>query len=154
MGLFQKNVIPGGTAVTYTANQIFVISKAQVKEGKDLTGSIFTLNVEKSRYVREKSKFPFTVTYEGGIDRWSGLLDIALEGGFVVKPTMGWYSMVDTSTGEVEEKKYRKKELNGAFWKKIVDKPEFKKFVESRYQLSSDVIIEDQEIEEFIGESA
>ena len=49
------------------------------------------------------------VTWEGGIESYSGLLDVAIEGGYVAKPTIGWYSKVDKTTGEIEDKKVRVK---------------------------------------------
>ena len=83
----------------YSANQVFVITKAQDKDGKDLMGYNFTINIEKSRFVREKSKFPFNARFDAGINKWSGLLDIATDGGFVVKPSMDgtlkWMSLTE-----------------------------------------------------------
>jgi len=143
--LYSKAIMSGGTGGMYSANQVFIITKAQEKEGTETVGYKFTVNVEKSRYVREKSKFPFTVKFEGGIDRWSGLLEIALAGDFVVMPTKGWYSKVDGETGEIEDKKYRKKELNKEFWLPILKSSEFQQFVTKRYQLGSHELLEDDE---------
>ena len=78
-----------------SADNIFILGRQQEKEGTELVGYNFIINVEKSRYVREKSKIPITVSFDGGISRWSGLLDIALESGHVVKPSNGWYSRQD-----------------------------------------------------------
>ena len=52
----------------------------------EVNGYDFIINVEKSRMVKEKSKIPVSVSWDGGVERNSGLLDIALAGGFVVKP--------------------------------------------------------------------
>ena len=90
------------------------------------------VNVEKSRYVREKSKIPVEVTYEGGISKWSGLLDVALEGGFVVKPSNGWYSR------KGEDDKYRLKDTyNKEFWLPILTKKEFREYVEDNYKVNA-----------------
>jgi RecA/RadA recombinase len=145
MELYSKTVIPGGTAVTYAANQIFVITKAQEKDGTELIGYNFTINIEKSRFVREKSKLPFTVTYEGGIQKFSGLLDIALDTGFVIKPSNGWYSRVDQSTGAIEEKKFRLKDTHNAeFWNPILTDEKFKSAVRANYQLGNIPMVEQQ----------
>jgi RecA/RadA recombinase len=149
MELYSKTVIPGGTAVTYSANQIFVISKSQEKDGTELIGYNFTINIEKSRFVREKSKLPFTVTYEDGIQKYSGLLDIALESGHVIKPSNGWYQRVDKETGEVSEDKFRAKNtLTKDFWESILKSPSFNEFVKSRYQLGLGAMMTDDEIAE------
>lgn len=135
MGLYPKTVIPGGTAVTYAANQIFVIGKSQEKDGTDIIGYNFTINIEKSRFVREKSKLPFLVTYEQGIHKYSGLLDIAIESGRIIKPSNGWYSRVDDD-GVVEDKKWRAKETGSAeFWAPLLNSSSFKDWIKIRYQL-------------------
>ena len=154
MELYSKTVIPGGTAVTYSANQIFVISKSQEKDGTELVGYNFTINIEKSRFVREKAKLPFTVTYEDGIQKYSGLLDIALESGHVVKPSNGWYSRVNMETGEIEDKKCRAKDTLGSdFWSSILDQPSFNDYIKKHYQLGRNQLITNEEIESAYGDS-
>lgn len=136
MEMYSKTVIPGGTAVTYAANQIFVITKAQEKDGTELVGYNFTINIEKSRFVREKSKLPFTVTYDDGIQKYSGLLDIALETGFVTKPSNGWYQKVDQDTGEMLGNKCRMKDTqNSQFWNDLLNDQKFKQAVKNKFQL-------------------
>lgn len=148
MELYSKAIMSGGTGGMYSANQVLIITKAQEKDGKELVGYNFTINIEKSRFVREKSKFPFLVKFEGGIDKWSGLLDIAIEAGFVVKPSMGWYSRIDMETGEIEEKKYRAKETsNRDFWMPIISHKNFEEYTKSRYQLGSNSILHDEDDE-------
>lgn len=144
MELYSKTVIPGGTAVTYSANQIFVISKSQEKNNDgDLDGWKFTITVEKSRFVKEKSKLAFQVMYDKGIQKYSGLLDIALELGYVIKPSNGWYSRV-LSGGEVEDKKWRIKDTDSTeFWTPLLSLVEFKDAVTKRYKLTHDVVSAD-----------
>lgn len=143
--MYPKDVVSGGTGGIYSSNEIFIITKSQEKEGTDLVGWTFTINIEKSRLVKEKSKFPFTVLYEGGISKYSGLMDIALEGKFVVKPSNGWYSKVNSETGEISEKKFRLKDTNSKdFWDSILNDEKFKQYVIDQYQLS-DLDIEETE---------
>jgi len=144
--MFSKTVIPGGTAVTYSSNQIFVITKSQEKAADgELDGWKFTINIHKSRYVREKAKLPFTVHYEGGIQKYSGLLDIALELGAVKKPNMGWYSRVDLSTGEMEVKKWRAKDTDCAeFWDTILTSDAFKQKVKEYYVIGNSVASDEE----------
>lgn len=136
---FLKNgVVTHNSGGLYAANTIFFITKAQEKDGTDLAGYKFTINIEKSRYVREKAKFPFVVTYEKGIDKYSGLLDYALQGEFVIKPSMGWYQKVDPDTGEVLEGKYREKDThNKAFWDMYLSSDKFLDYCSSRVKLGS-----------------
>jgi RecA/RadA recombinase len=148
MSLHPRQIISGGTGLIYSANQAFIISKAQEKDGTELVGYNFTINIEKSRFVREKSKLTFTVTYENGIQKYSGLMDIALGLGFCAKPKNGWYAKVNSDTGEIIEKNYRFKDtLNDDFWGSILSDEKFKLAVKSKFQLGMNSMISDEEIE-------
>ena len=135
IGLFPKAVVSGGTGIYYSADNIWIIGRRQNKVGTEVTGYDFVINVEKSRYVREKSIIPITVSWEGGIDVASGLLDVALAGEFVVKPKNGWYAKVDQETGEIDGKNLRQKELTNDFWHDIITSDKFKKFIEDQYKI-------------------
>jgi len=137
IGLFPKNIVSGGTGIYYSANQIFIISKAQEKDGTDLAGFRFTINIEKSRYVKEKSKLPFKVMYDSGIQKWSSLFDLALESGHLTKANQGWYNMVDMDTGEIIEPKRRAKDIeqDDEFFQGLVEDERFNDFVERKFKL-------------------
>ena len=146
-GMFPKAIVSGGTGPYYSADNIFILGRQQEKEGTEIVGYNYIINVEKSRYVKEKSKIPVSVSFDGGISKWSGLLDIALESGHVIKPSNGWYSKVDKETGEVEDKKYRLKDTDTKeFWLPIVTSKSFNQFVQNRYAIAHGDIIKDDEI--------
>jgi RecA/RadA recombinase len=73
MGLFPKAIVSGGTGIYYSADNIWILGRQQDKQGTEIKGYHFVINVEKSRYVKEKSKIPISVSWEGGVQRWSGL---------------------------------------------------------------------------------
>jgi RecA/RadA recombinase len=147
IGLYPKDIVGGGTGSYYSADNIFILGRQQDKEGTEVVGYHFIINVEKSRYVREKSKIPVSVSFDGGISRWSGLLDIALESGHVIKPSNGWYQKVDKETGEMEDKKYRIKDTDTKeFWMPILKQKTFIEFVKSKYQVAAGEILKDEEI--------
>lgn len=141
IGLFPKDVVGGGTGIYYSANNIWIIGRRQNKTGTEVTGYDFVIKVEKSRYVKEQSKIPISVSWEGGIDKWSGLLDVALASGHVVKPSNGWYQKVG------EEKKYRAADLDFLFWDDIVNDEEFIQYVEKMYQIGQQGETLDIEVE-------
>ena len=150
IGLFPKDVVSGGTGVYYSADNIFIIGRQQEKEGKEVVGYNFIINVEKSRFVREKSRIPIEVTWEGGISKWSGLLDMALESGHVVKPSNGWYA----KSGDDDAKKVRIKDTyNKEFWIPILSDKSFIKWIEDRYLMSADAIIQSEVSEEDIKDA-
>jgi RecA/RadA recombinase len=148
IGLYPKDIVGGGTGSYYSADNIFILGRQQEKEGTEIVGYNFIINVEKSRYVKEKSKIPVSVSFDGGISRWSGLLDIALESGHVIKPSNGWYSKRDED-GVYEDKKYRLKETDTKdFWAPILKQKTFQEFVERKYSVANGDIITDDVVEE------
>ena len=144
IGLFPKAIVSGGTGIYYSADNIWILGRQQDKVGTEIKGYHFVINVEKSRYVKEKSKIPISVSWEGGVQKWSGLLDVALEGGYVQKPSNGWYCRVDRSSGELVDPKVREKDtLEEAFWKPIFEETDFKNYVSNRYSIVRDSLIEE-----------
>lgn len=145
MEMFSKAVVGGGTSVMYSANQVFIITRSQEKDGTDLVGYNFTINIEKSRFVKEKSKLTFQVKFNEGISKYSGLMDIALASGHVVKPKNGWYQVAGI------EKNYRLADTNNAaFWDQILETDSFKEYVEYSYKLTNkftDMSVEEEESE-------
>lgn len=142
ISMFPKDIVGGGTGSYYSADNIYIIGRQQEKTGTEITGYNFIINVEKSRHVREKSKIPVEVSFTGGISKWSGLLDIALESGHVIKPSNGWYSRVNGSTGEIEEKKWRAKETDSKdFWLGVLTDKTFSEWIKNRYQVAHGELI-------------
>ncbi len=136
IGLFPKDIVSGGTGIYYSADNIWILGRRQNKTGTEVTGYDFIINVEKSRFVKEKSKIPISVSWDGGIERYSGLLDVALAGGFVVKPSNGWYQLVDTESGEVVGSKVRQKDtLDPEFWSPLLASQKFLDFIQNQYSI-------------------
>ena len=138
IGMFPKAIVGGGTGSYYSADNIYILGRQQEKDGQDLIGYNFIINVEKSRYVREKARIPVTVRFDGGISKYSGLLDMALESGHVTKPSMGWYAKVNKDTGEIDGKKWRIADTEcPEFWDSILADETFKEWIRTNYQFSS-----------------
>ena len=154
IGLFPKDVVSGGTGIYYSADNIFIIGRRQQKTGTEVTGYEFVINVEKSRFVREKSKIPVEVSWEAGISKWSGLLDMSLESDHVVKPSKGWNKKCNPETGEVlPEAKVRAKDTyKKEFWLPILSDKTFTDWVQEKYTMGgSDIMAEeitDEDVEE------
>jgi len=143
--MFSKPVVSGGTGVYYSADNIWIIGRQQDKDDKELKGYHFIINVDKSRYVKEKSKIPITVSFDAGINKWSGFLDLALEAGYITKPKQGWYATVDKETGELGPNK-RAADIvdNDEYWKTLLDKTDFSTWIKNKYTLAASEMIEDE----------
>lgn len=153
IGMFPKAIVGGGTGSYYSADNIFILGRQQEKEGTEVVGYNFIINVEKSRYVKEKSKIPVSVSFDGGISKWSGLLDLAIESGHVIKPSNGWYSKVNLETGEVEDKKYRLKDTDTKdFWMPVLQTKSFYDFVKDKYSIGQIEMVSDESIDKDLAE--
>jgi RecA/RadA recombinase len=146
IGMYPKDIVGGGTGSYYGADNIWILGRQQDKDGTEIQGYHFVINVEKSRYVKEKSKIPITVSFDGGINKWSGLLELAVEAGIVVKPKNGWYAKVDKETGELS-KNYRASEIdnNSDFWKDVLITTDFAGWIKNKYTLATGEMIHDEE---------
>jgi hypothetical protein len=152
IGLFPKAVVGGGTGIYYSADNIWILGRQQDKKGTEIQGYHFVINVEKSRYVKEKSKIPITVSWDGGVRSYSGLLDVALAGNYVTKPSNGWYARVDRETGEVGGKVRYDQTLEKEFWDPIFAETDFKEFVKKQYSIGyKDQVSMDEIVEENYG---
>jgi hypothetical protein len=150
MSLFPKQVVSGGTGVMYSADSTFILGKSQEKDGTELKGYKFTMTVEKSRFIRDKTKIPISVHFEHtdsegevrrGILKYSGLLDIAKDTGFVQKCKVGRSNGFELYIdGEPTDIKTITKDadVNDEFWDQVFEKTNFKEVVESVYSIPTD----------------
>jgi len=142
--VLENGAVTHNTGAYYSSDAIWIVGRQQEKDGQEIKGYHFVINIEKSRHVREKSKIPITVTFEGGISKWSGLLDVAEQGGFIRKPKMGWYEPINPETGEVlSEKMFRAKEIinDKDFWMMMFEKTDLKEFIHNKYSMEASGLI-------------
>jgi len=139
MDLFPKAIVSGGQGITLSADNVWILGRRQEKDKDGINGYHFIINIEKSRFVREKSKIPITVTFSGGIAKWSGLMEIALDSGFLRNGSPGWCTETNEVTGEqISEKNLKKKSIenNEEFWLDFLERrPEFKTHIEKTYSI-------------------
>jgi RecA/RadA recombinase len=137
MGLFPKAIVSGGTGVMYSADNVWIIGRRQEKSGTEVVGYDFVVNIEKSRFVKEKSKIPISVSWEGGIERWSGFTEVAIDMGYVIKPKNGWYMAVNPETKEELTGNVRMKDtLKAEFWKNIFENTDFASAIEEKFKVA------------------
>jgi RecA/RadA recombinase len=143
-GLFPKQIVSGGTGVMYSADNVWIIGRRQEKAGTEVIGYDFVVNVEKSRFVKEKSKIPISVSWEGGIEKYSGLTEVALEMGYVIKPKNGWYQAKNPEDGSELSGNVRMKDtLKKDFWDNIFQNTNFASAIEERFKVAYGSILGD-----------
>lgn len=140
----KKKVVSGGTGQYLAADNIYIIGRRQERDGTEVVGYDFIINVEKSRYTREKTKIPVKVSAENGIDKWTGLFDMAVDAGIILR-TGKTYQAIDARTGEViRDKFYRKQvERSGVFWREVFNNTDFEERIYNEYRVAHGDIISD-----------
>jgi RecA/RadA recombinase len=140
MEMFSKDVVSGGTGMYLSSDNIWIVGRQQDKDAGELQGYNFIIKIEKSRHVREGSKIPINVTFEGGINKWSGLFDIAMDLGYIKQAKQGWYT-VDGA------KNFRRSDVEGDsdFWKNMLLNSDFKQAIISNYKVATTKLLGESE---------
>ena len=74
---FPTKEMSGGSGLKYTASQISFLTKKKDKEGTEIVGNIIKVKMQKSRFTKENKVVEVRLTYDKGLDRYYGLLDLA-----------------------------------------------------------------------------
>lgn len=148
---YDPLAIGGGRGLFFAASSIVLgSSKAKSKNGDEIDGAIITASTKKGRTVVEHSKLKYLIKFNGGIHKYYGLLDDALDGGYVEKPNQGWY----TRPGIENDKKWREKEIwenSKEFWTPLIELTDFPFYIEKKYSFKHNNIFDDREIEEDVN---
>ena len=78
MGLFSTKEMGGGSGLKYAASSIVFLSKKKEKDGTDVIGNIVHCRNYKSRLTVENKMVDVRLTYDKGLDKYYGLLDLAI----------------------------------------------------------------------------
>ena len=77
--------IGGGSGLKYAASTIVMLGKKKDREGTELVGNIIKVKMFKSRLSKEGKEVEVKLSFEHGLDRYYGLLDLAEKYGLVKK---------------------------------------------------------------------
>ena len=83
--MFPQKEMGGGSGLKYAASSIIFLSKKKEKEGTEVVGNIIHCKNAKSRLTVENRMVDVRLSYEKGLDRYYGLLDMALAFGVFQK---------------------------------------------------------------------
>ena len=81
MGLFSTKEMGGGSGLKYAASSIVFLSKKKDKDGTEVVGNIVHCKNHKSRLTIENKMVDVRLSYETGLDRYYGLLELAIKYG-------------------------------------------------------------------------
>ena len=77
--MFPQKEMGGGSGLKYAASSIVYLSKRKEKDGTEIIGNIIHCKNYKSRLTKENKVVDVRLTYSKGLDRYYGLLDLALK---------------------------------------------------------------------------
>ncbi len=106
--MFPQKEMGGGSGLKYAASNIVYLSKRKVKDGTEVVGNIIHCKNYKSRLTKENAIIDVLLTYTKGLDKYYGLLDIAVDEGIFKKVS----TRIETPDGKK------------VFGKTIIDNPE------------------------------
>ena len=127
--MFPTKEMGGGSGLKYAASSIIFLSKKKEKDGTEVIGNIVHCKNHKSRLTIENKMVDVRLTYDKGLDKYYGLLELA-EKYDIFKKVSTRYEMPDGT------KQYGKSILNDPekyFTKDIMDKIEIAADKEFRY---------------------
>ena len=79
--MFPTKEMGGGSGLKYAASSIVYLSKRKEKDGTEIIGNIIHCKNHKSRLTKENKMVDVRLTYDKGLDKYYGLLDLALKYG-------------------------------------------------------------------------
>lgn len=128
--------VSGGKKIYLATDDVWIIGRRQVKDGPELTGFQFVLNIDKSRCCIEKTKIFIDSTFEEGININSGLLDEAQDLGYV--ELGAWCKRMDWDTGEMSSGLRRKDLIKDDEWfARLLEDEDFINHLKEKYTLSN-----------------
>ena len=75
--MYPTQEMSGGGGLKFAADQIAMISKRKEKVGDEVIGNVVHVKLYKSRITKENKMVDVLITYEGGLSKYYGLLDMA-----------------------------------------------------------------------------
>ena len=75
----------GGSGLKYSASTIAMLSKKKDRDGTDVVGNIIKVKMHKSRLSRENKEVEILLSYDKGLDRYYGLVDLGVSEGVFKK---------------------------------------------------------------------
>jgi len=75
--MFPQKEMGGGSGLKYAASTIIYLSRKKEKDGTEVIGNIIHCKNHKSRLTKENKIIDVRLTYDKGLDRYYGLLELA-----------------------------------------------------------------------------
>lgn len=139
--------IAGGKGAQYAADTIVMLSKkAERGDDKGVIGNIIHLHVVKSRLSKEGTKVDTRIMFDGGLDRYYGLLAEAEASGLVTRSGTRWEFPDGTKVFEKEVNRNPSKYFTKEFLEQL------DRYIQKKYQYTADVSQLDEVDDEVVAD--
>ena len=142
MGLFATKEMGGGSGLKYAASSIIFLSKKKDKDGTDVVGNIVHCKNHKSRLTIENKMVDVRLSYETGLDRYYGLLELAIKYGIFKQMS----TRIELPDGTTQFGKTINKNPEKYFTEEVMQLLDAAAGKEFKYGIT-DIPLEDEEVE-------
>ena len=118
--MYASKEMGGGGGLKFAASNIIFLSRRKEKDGTDGIGHIITCTLKKGRLTKENSKVEVKLTYDKGLDRYYGLIDLAVK----YDIWKGVSTQIELADGTKKFRKAIYKEPEKYFTKEVMEKLE------------------------------
>ncbi|QGZ16133.1 RecA protein [Vibrio phage vB_VchM_Kuja] len=136
---YAEEIYKGGQQGLLSCDNLWFITRSQIKDDKELVGWNFNISIRKGRFTKEKLVMPLTVMYNGGIYRWSGMLETMILLGFI-NQSGAWYQRTEAS-GLPDAKKRQKKDMDDLFFMTLLEQPQVVEALNEYYGVSNGTML-------------
>jgi len=137
--VLENRVITHNSKLELSSQNILLLSRSKEKDADNsVKGYTFNIKIMKSRAAKEETRVPVTVSWEGGIHKWSGMAEIASALGVIEETKISRskaYKFVKKDGTELVVKD-AVIDTNDEFWTAVISESNFSKLVEDNYTIS------------------
>lgn len=134
MEKYAKKVVSGGKKSYLASDDVWIIGRQQDKDGKEVAGYTFVINIDKSRKCKEKMKIEINSTFKDGINRWSSIYENASAIGYL-QAAGPWIKCMDFETGEIKNRKKADIMKDDEWFERLLQDEKFLKHLSDKYLL-------------------
>lgn len=119
MSMFPTKEMAGGSGIRYSANNIIALSKSKNKDADGtVTGIFIRCKNIKSRLTKENTETSVMLSYDSGLNRYYGLIDLAIEHGIFKKVS----TKIEVADGSTHFEKHIINNPERYFTKEVLDR--------------------------------
>jgi len=85
--MYPQEIMSSGMGLAYAASTIVFLSRRKERDGDEIVGNILHCKNFKNRLAKENKVVDVLLTYDKGLNRYYGLVDLALQAGLFQKNT-------------------------------------------------------------------